>query len=251
LAALQLMVTGVMLVPASGLLAQRADDALLGLINSDGSAHLFFAWDRSEWSVWPDGTPGAPLILVDSLGRTATGRLGDSLHGIPWIFGIHGGDGILPTDRGGWGWVGYFTSPDVEHAPFLRAESPLSVERWRVPLSSAVPTPDENKSDRMDIRVWTAETAAQSFTYFAVDRHADCHRFTGWIPSGSSDPVIATSGSHDCEGKGEVARRPLGLIVHGGQPVLAVAVYGIDGYGMELWELLDGELRLQGAAWGM
>jgi hypothetical protein len=127
----------------------------------------------------------------------------------------------------------------------------VSLERWRTFLSSAVPLPDEGSSDRIEIRVWTAESAAQSFTYFTVDRHADCRRFTGWLPAGSSEPVIATSGRHDCEGQGENARRPMGLIVHAGRPVLAVAVYDWDGYGMELWELVDGELRRQGAAWWM
>jgi hypothetical protein len=219
---------------------------LLGSVDNGGSAHPAFSWNGAEWQLRVDDVPeGTPVVVVDTLGRRS---------GLVWLFNVVGIEELVdvepfttPED------MAYVTSPDVEHAPFLPVESPLSVAEWDVLLSTAHPSRDVGSASRLDVRVWTAHAGNHSLTYFAIHRVAAStacparYQFTGWFPPGASEPVILTNSDGDCDGKGLLSRRPFGLIVRDGRPALAIGVSGWESGGVELWELVDGQLQMQAA----
>lgn len=245
----------------SGLASQStAPLVLLGLVNDDAVTHPAFSWNGTEWQERTDDIPeGTPAVVVDSLGREFSARVGTRLEGLTWLFRLTGIDELIDRDRAPY-WppqpVGFATSPGITHAPFLPVESPLSVVAWERLLSEASPSADPAIPDELEVRVWTARAGNQSVTYFVVRRRPetrDCrnqYQFTGWVPPGTSAPIITATSTGDCDGKGLITRKPFGLVVpEGGHPTLAISIHDWETSGVELWELVDGQLQMRLSAW--
>jgi hypothetical protein len=149
--------------------------------------------------------------------------------------------------------VGYLVSPGADHAAFLASTSPLPTDAWLTMLPP-VPTPNDLVTlSPLDVQVWSAQTQTASVTYFYVERQVrvaqprSCtsHHLTGWFLPDRPEPVSVGSSEGDCGDKLWSFRRPLGLLVHGERAAVAVAPYGYNGAsGMELWEVVGGEVRL-------
>lgn len=233
---------------------------LLGLVSDDATVNPAFSWNGTAWQTRAREIPvGTAAVVVDSLGRRFSATFGEPLSGFTPFFHLNGIDELIDRDRRPFyppQTVAYATSPGIDHSPFLRAESPLSIAEWDSLLTSVRPSGDSAIPNELDIRVWSARTGDQALTYFVVSRRPntrecrDRHQFTGWFPSGTSEPVIASSSSGDCDGKGLDTRRPYALLVpEGGPPALAISIHDWETSGIELWELVDGQLHLRGTHW--
>lgn len=234
---------------------QSAAPDVLGLVGYDGSAHPFFSWNGTEWQSRTEDIPeGAPVVVVDSLGREFSAGFGAPIPGMPWIFGLNDFEAPAGSNRElGFRYVGYLSSPGVDHAPFQPVTSPISVDSWEALIASEVPERDQGAAYRLEVDVWTAQVEDLSFTFFVVTRQAtsrqECvsrYQFAGVLDSGTSEPVVVTNSEGDCGGKGMISRRPMGLVMRAGRPALAVAFYDWDGFGVEVWGIVDGQIQVLG-----
>ena len=254
--------TVVALLTAPGIAAQNSGAELLGLLGSDATAHVYFAWNGTAWGRLADAVPsGAPVVMVDSLGRTALGSLAEPYD--PWwpplmVYALAGAETIIDGAASfGFQYVGYVASPQVEHAPFVPTELTGPTPDWAAVVSSVLPSPSTGGPDHLTVRVWRAASGDDALTYFVVRRQAaerrGCpamHLFTGWLRLTNSEPVVATSAQGDCDGKGATFRRPVALIVHNERLSVLVAISDWEAHGIELWDLVDDRLELADSLWG-
>ena len=245
----QCLLAAALLLPTVAL-AQEAGSSVFGLV--DGRTAIQYAvWSGGVWSrsgvALAEETPGA---VVDLAGQQHSIVLGAARDEDWWNVGpriFYRANGVPELPRAGkyqTGPVGYWTTSQLGHAPFLEIESSLSLEQWDSILVDAEPF-EPGRPRAIEAAVWRASLGEESVTVFVADRTTPMNvaapcvpwvRLLGIVdPAAGVTPVMTDTGT--CEGQGIDFRRPFALIRRGGRLfVLMSFAAGLESDG-ELWEV--------------
>lgn len=217
---------------------------------------MTYEWAEEGWryiqrSADRDPWVGVTVTFSDTLGTLRTGSLGSATitddgfaYALPEAQDLRNGDAWYRLA------LGYVTTMDHGHVAFLPAEPPAESAAWATFIADLRESPD-GVPMQVEPTLWTATLPGHSITFFEAWRRADVQRgcpaleyYEGVIDGSSGEPVVATSSSGDCDGKGATSRAPVALIEREGRLYLLVSTYGWEESGAELWEADDAGLTL-------